>query len=319
MIRDRLHRWLDGDYDISAFMPASSEEHDLTQEQEKALAREEARRVEQLPETLRISETETRAFRLGYRIVAFACCVTLMVVFMYMTAHITAYGRENPRTGVVARRYIEQGTEETGAVNAVAGMILDYRAFDTLGESHVLFTALLVVMILLKIDPKNMRREYEDYYRIRFEQEYPTEKDPILRYVGTVNGCMILAFGIYILLNGHLGPGGGFSGGAVLGTGLMILASALGDRTVDRMMTERRFRVTAAAALIFYSLAKGFVFVTGAAGLENHIPKGTPGDILSAGLILPLDIAVGAVVACTMYGFYCLFRRGGIGGGEGNA
>lgn len=39
--------------------------------------------------------------------------------------------------------------QETGAVNTVAGMILDYRAFDTLGESFVLFTAMCAVTILL--------------------------------------------------------------------------------------------------------------------------------------------------------------------------
>mgnify|MGYP006976618559 CR=1 FL=1 len=41
------------------------------------------------------------------------------------------------------------------------------------------------------------------------------------------------------------------------------------------------------------------------------IPLGTPGDILSSGLILPLNICVGLVVACTMYAFYAMFRKGG--------
>ena len=201
-------------------------------------------------------------------------------------------------------------------MNAVAGMILDYRAFDTLGESHVLFTALVVVMLMLKLDETNTRKDREDYYRVRFEKYYPTDKDPILRLAGTLQGSFILLFGIYILLNGHLGPGGGFSGGAVLGTGLIILASSLGDADIDHFLTEKRFRVFTASALIFYILAKGYVFFSGANGLDNHIPKGTPGAILSAGLILPLDIAVGVIVACTMFGFYSLFRRGGIGGDE---
>ena len=52
----------------------------------------------------------------------------------------------------------------------------------------------------------------------------------------------------------------------------------------------------------------------GSNGLENHIPKGTPGAILSGGMILPLDIAVGLVVACTMYGFDSAFRRGSLSG-----
>lgn len=47
--------------------------------------------------------------------------------------------------------------EETGAVNTVAGMILDYRAFDTLGESFVLFTAVCAVTILMNLSPKKRR------------------------------------------------------------------------------------------------------------------------------------------------------------------
>ena len=81
-------------------------------------------------------------------------------------------------------------------------------------------------------------------------------------------------------------------------------------------MTRKLFSWIAFCSLSFYSFAKGYVFFTGANGLENHIPKGTPGAILSGGLILPLDIAVGLVVACTMYGFYSLFRRGMIGSDE---
>ena len=318
MKKDLLNRWLDGEFDAFERMPEAREGHDLTRDEKKELEQAEADRVEALPDTRKIAETEGKVFRLWYRLAAAACCLTLAVVFLYMTAHITVYGRENPRTGVIADRYIERGTEETGAVNAVAGMILDYRAFDTLGESFVLFTALTVATILLRLDRRNMRSGLEDYYRIRFEHYYPTERDPVLRVTGLIHGFLILLFGIYILLNGHLGPGGGFSGGAVLGTGLIILASALGDDAMDRFLTARRFRTVSVCALAFYCLAKGYVFFTGANRLENHIPKGTPGAILSAGLILPLDIAVGFVVGLTMFGFYSLFRRGLIGGGGEN-
>ena len=82
------------------------------------------------------------------------------------------------------------------------------------------------------------------------------------------------------------------------------------------MITKRAADLIAFFALGFYSFAKGYVFFTGANGMENHIPRGTPGAILSGGLILPLDIAVGLVVAVTMFGFYSLFRRGSIGGNE---
>ncbi len=65
-------------------------------------------------------------------------------------------------------------------------------------------------------------------------------------------------------------------------------------------------------ALTFYCLAKSYSFFTGANHLESGIPLGTPGAILSSGLILPLNICVGLVVACTMYAFFTLFRKGGM-------
>ena len=94
---------------------------------------------------------------------------------------------------------------------------------------------------------------------------------------------------------------------------MIILSCSLGFKTSDRLFTARRLNLLTFAALAFYSISKCYVFYTGANGLENHIPKGIPGAILSAGLILPLNIAVGLVVACTMYGFFSLFRRGKLG------
>ena len=74
-------------------------------------------------------------------------------------------------------RYIEKGMEETGAVNIVAGVILDYRAFDTLGESHVLFIATCCVMILLRLDKEGNKEEAEENDRI-----YEPKNDAILRH-----------------------------------------------------------------------------------------------------------------------------------------
>lgn len=312
MNEEKFRRWLDGESDLMEHILDAKRGHDLPRQDQRRLLHEAEEAA--LVRMGRVVRSERRLFSVWYRVAAVTCCLVLMSVFLYMTAHITRYGAENPRATEVAERYVESGLEETGAVNIVAGMILDYRAFDTLGESHVLFTALICVMILLRRDRKNMRTAYEDYYRIREEDYFPTDRDPIARRVGAILVPCILVFGVYILLNGQISPGGGFSGGAVLGAGLVIFASTCGDSTVDRFLTKSVFQWTAFFALSFYSFAKGYVFFTGANHLENHIPKGIPGAILSGGLILPLDIAVGLVVACTMFGFYSLFRRGSIGG-----
>lgn len=56
----------------------------------------------------------------------------------------------NPNHNYVSDRYIEKSIEETGAKNIVAGVILDYRAFDTFVEATVLFTSIIIMISILK-------------------------------------------------------------------------------------------------------------------------------------------------------------------------
>lgn len=55
-----------------------------------------------------------------------------------------------PALNVVTARYLSLGTVESGATNIVSNIIVDYRAYDTLMETTVLFTAILAVLITLK-------------------------------------------------------------------------------------------------------------------------------------------------------------------------
>ena len=123
---------------------------------------------------------------------------------------------------------------------------------------------------------------------------------------------VILLFGFYIVLNGHLSPGGGFSGGAIMGAGFILFGASFGPERLRGYINIRSFRVLTASALLVYGCSKAYSFFTGANGLETGIPLGTPGALLSSGLIFVLDICVGLIVACTMYGFYALFYRGEI-------
>ena len=77
-----------------------------------------------------------------YRVMCVVMGVLLLGILLYIVASLPNIGdADAPTNNVVAERYIESGVEETGAINLVAGMILDYRAFDTFGESNVLFLA----------------------------------------------------------------------------------------------------------------------------------------------------------------------------------
>lgn len=251
-----------------------------------------------------VEQREVRAFQHLYPVLAAILCTVIIAFLLATVVALPSFGRDSaPSNNQVARRYLEHGLEETGAVNAVAGMILDYRAFDTLGESHVLFTAAMAVLILLL----SARERPEPKKQARIMQA-----DPILRQTARIIVPMALVYGVYIIFNGHLGPGGGFSGGAVLGGALILYAIAFGFEGLEKVLSLRVYRAVVVCALCFYSLAKCYSFYCGANGLETVFKTGTPGAIFSAGLILPLNIAVGLVVACTMYGFYSLFQRGRI-------
>ena len=243
-----------------------------------------------------------RSLRL-YNVLAGLLCGVLAVLMLLTAADLPPYGSATaPPVNEVARRYVEQGTEETGAVNTVAGMILDYRAFDTLGESFVLFTAMCAVTILLNRSGKRrwlLQPDVVDY-----------ASDPIVAPMSKFLIPVILVFGIYILLNGHLSPGGGFSGGAIMGAGLILYLNAFGFKRTERFFTFTTFKIVSCVALSFYALSKAYSFFTGANHLPSIITTGTPGMIFSAGLIPYLNIAVGLVVCCTMYAFYTLFRKG---------
>ena len=136
--------------------------------------------------------------------------------------------------------------------------------------------------------------------------------DAILQLAAKILVPVILLYGMYIVLNGHLSPGGGFSGGAVMGAGLILYLNAFGFQKTERFFTYRTFRWITFLALMTYAALKSYSFYTGANHIESGIPLGTPGAILSSGFILPLNICVGLIVMCTMYAFYTLFRKGGM-------
>ena len=261
--------------------------------------------------------TEKKALpfaRAMYNLLCVGICVTMIALLLYTVTVLPAFGDpSHPINNEVSARYIENGLQETGAVNIVTGMILDYRAFDTLGESSVLFTAAMVVLFLLRKDKDSARysqlaqtmdqNPHSDTY-------YEPKNDIILQKTATILVPIVLLLGVYVVLNGHLSPGGGFSGGAIMGAGLILYVTAFGFAKMRRFFTYKTYQRVVLVALLTYALSKCYSFYTGANHIESVIPLGTPGAILSSGLILVLNICVGFIVACTMYCFYAVFRKG---------
>ena len=303
----KLKQWFDGTKDFyldTVEMKPQEEYH----ESEKLLHEYELQHQSIIERAYDVEHNaQVRLFQKFYNIFSVIFCLCLLFILLMGVSYLPQYGHmENPVNNEVSARYIESGLQETGAVNIVTGMILDYRAFDTLGESHVLFIATCAVLILLRRDNKKYQETAEHNDRI-----YEPKNDVILQTAARVLVPAIEIFGIYVILGGHLGPGGGFSGGAVCDAGLILYLNAFGFAKTERFFTGKTYKCMCFGALACYSLAKTYSFFTGANHIESIIPLGTPGAILSSGLILVLDICVGLVVAGTMYTFYVMFRKGG--------
>ena len=323
----RLLQWLeDGstrlDDELTAEMDESREGHLLPTHEDVAAyeAKLEERRNQKLADELAMYAhahewTRTKGAKLAnwaYRIMSVVICVSIIWVLLQTAAYLPPFGSpDNPVNNEVSQRYIEKGMEETGAVNIVAGMILDYRAFDTLGESNVLFIAACSVLILLRVSSD--KHDPTSVHQLEVEADdrmYEPKNDIILQHTVAFLVPVILLFGIYVVMNGHISPGGGFSGGAIMGAALILYLNAFGFKRTERFLTFKTFKTVSVCALSFYAISKAYSFFTGANHLHSFITPGTPGMLFSAGLIPYLNIAVGAVVCCTMYAFYTLFRKG---------
>ena len=199
----------------------------------------------------------------------------------------------NPTDNEVVHRYVGSAEQETGAENVIAGMILNYRGFDTFGESCVLFLAVCCVMLLLWATNDKIRAEVGESKAAPY--------DAILANVCRFLLPCVLVFGLCVLFNGHVSPGGGFSGGSVLGAALILFAVAFGSDAVHRFFTQRVFNLVRISGLMIYGLMFGVYIYQGANGIQSN---------LAHYIVLVIDIAVGLVVMSTMYGFYSFYTKG---------
>lgn len=286
----RLTAWVDGERepkDQTLFVMEQHPPRHVRQSEEEFQRREEDR---------------LRKFFNWYPIAAAVICAVLVAILLTTVMSMPGFGEEdNPINNEVSDRYLEYGAEDTGSENVVTAMIIGYRGFDTLGESCVLFLAVAAVMILLLRDRKNTS-ELEVRQIERDEAEAMSHEDLILKQVAWVLIPFIFLFAIYVLLNGETSPGGGFSGGTILGAGLILFSAAFGFRRMQVLMNRRRYSAVRTFGLLLYGVLYGLYIFIGANGLPNYL----------TGMILLIDLAVGLVVACTMYGFYALFSRGEI-------
>jgi multicomponent Na+:H+ antiporter subunit B len=129
----------------------------------------------------------------------------------------------------------------------------------------------------------------------------------IVKTMTRIVSGLIFLFGCYIVLHGHLTPGGGFAGGVIIAASFVLLILAFGGRESG----ERRSYTVASAmesggGILFLGIAL-LGLVVGSWFFSNLLPHGTPLRIWSAGIILPANIAIGIKVGAGLVTIFLAF------------
>jgi len=178
--------------------------------------------------------------------------------------------------------------QERHVSNVVAGVVFDYRGFDTLGEEFMLFAAVMGVALLL--------REARD------EGERPEDavRSDAVGAIGLALVGPTVVVGLYVVAHGYLTPGGGFQGGVATAGGLLLLYAA-GRYSSYRAASPRALvdlaEGTGAGAYAAVGVA---ALIAGAAFLDNVVRLATTGTLASGGTIPILNAASALEVAAAL-------------------
>jgi multicomponent Na+:H+ antiporter subunit B len=210
-----------------------------------------------------------------------------VALFAILFAGIAIEYTERQSLPPLAASYIKLVSQELGAPNIITGILLSYRGFDTLGEVAVLF--MVAAGVGLVLGERGPRRVAEPKAR--------TASTEIVQTGTAILLPLISIFAAYIIMNGHLSAGGGFQGGAIIASGVMLLLLARPDIGLDHDFLG----ITESLAGVLFVLAgiAGLVFAGGFLD-SRMLPLGQFGAFFSAGAIPVISVLLGVKVGCEL-------------------
>ena len=193
--------------------------------------------------------------------------------------------------------FSSNGYFDTGSRNLVTAIYLDYRLFDSLFEAGILLVAVSGVLWISqhKIKEKNAT----------FMMDKQKTPELFITF-GRLLYPVMLLFGLYIILNGHRSPGGGFQGGAIIATAILILYYIDISKEIDvqTIITIEKILFLLLVSISFLS------FFTRGDIMTNFIPLN--GDIAYKQIYLYLlNIIIGVKVALGLVAVFTSFLKEG--------
>jgi multicomponent Na+:H+ antiporter subunit B len=196
---------------------------------------------------------------------------------------------------------INQGAPRDRHVsNAVTAVNFDYRGFDTLGEEFMLVCAVTGAVVLLR----GSRGEAVISEPGTLPGRPLPARSEAVRLISRLMGPFIMLFGLYVVLHATVTPGGGFQGGVIIGSGLLLLFLSEGYEGWRLVMRSPLLDALEGGGALTFALAGLVPMLTGAAFLQNILPYGRFRDLLSGGL---MQIENAGVAFAGMAGFSLVF------------
>ncbi len=233
--------------------------------------------------------------------------ITLTLLLMVGLFLIAAVGDlpdwgdpNSPASTHLSPHYIERVVAETSVPNLVTAVLADYRGYDTMFETVVVFCAALAVMIILR----RSQREKEKIIMPRPERE---DADIILQWSARILAPVMQIFALYVIAHGHHSPGGGFQGGVILGASFILLALAYDLETVLKSFTENKIFIFCCLGVALYAgIGVGSLFLGG-----NFLAYEAWADLLGITTLeahshgmLAVEIGVALTVMAVMLSLY---------------
>ncbi|NOZ35413.1 MAG: cation:proton antiporter [Chlorobi bacterium] len=188
--------------------------------------------------------------------------------------------------------YLQKSPNDLKVANVVTSIVVNFRGFDTLGEVTVLFLASTALGSILY----HKRSQHSGLN----PQRTSVEASAIVQTGAKIIFPFTVILGAYIFIHGHLTPGGGFQGGAIIATGFLLM-----------LISYRKFFIEHNALTWIEAIAGSTFVILGLFGLvyakhhdflENFLPTGKLNDLLSGGIIGIIYIAVGFKVGAEITG-----------------
>lgn len=232
-----------------------------------------------------------------------------------------------PASTHVSPHYIEQALPQTSVPNIVTAVLADYRGYDTLFETIVIFTAGVACIFLLRVfrrtEPRSrMYRHIPTGITLRVAKEVAPQRETeeferidlmwVPYAVVVKTSCRLIVpfsqlFALYVIAHGHHSPGGGFQGGVILGASIILYAISHNMRTSLAKMTEKMAVLLCGLGVFLYTGTGILSMLLGGNYLDYSALSGLLGvDTVMARShgILMVEIGVGVTVMAVMVHLY---------------